>query len=757
MSEQDVAGDTCRLAVDGAKCAGCVARIEQALAAVPGVTAASMNLVERTALVSGPADPARLVEAVRAAGYSAEVIVDEDAAQAAREAAEVAGGQRLFRHALLALAIGVPIMLYGMITGDMGVHSQQSRIGWGLAGLATLFVLLVPGRHFFTGAWHALRGGHATMDTLVALGTGAAWLYSMLVVAFPAVFPHEARHVYFEASAMIIGLVDLGQWLEQRARGRASAAIRRLLGLAPKTARLLRRGADGSDEEVDVPLASVRVGDRLRVRPGEKIAVDGRVESGSSLVDEAMLTGEPLPVARQAGDPLSAGTVNQNGTLVYVAERVGRDTLLAQIVALVRQAQSTRPPIGHLADRVAAVFVPAVVLIAVCTALAWYAFGPEPPMAWMLVTSMTVLVIACPCALGLATPIAVIVGIGKAAEYGVLVRNGAALQHAASIDTLVLDKTGTLTRGKPSVTAVHVVDGVTEAELLGLVASLEQGSEHPLAQAVLQAARERGVVLAAPEEFTAVPGEGVRGRAGGRLVLAGNAALLAGAGIGIEALAGAAHEVTARAATPVYVAIDGRLAGLVAISDPLREDSVAAMDRLRRLGLRLVLLTGDNERTARAVASQLGIDEVIAGVPPQQKAAVVERLKAGGASVGMVGDGINDAPALAAARVGFAMGGGTDVAIEAGDVTLVRNSLHGVADAIEISAATLRNIRQNLFGAFVYNVAGIPLAAGVLYPFTGMLLDPMIAGAAMALSSVTVVSNANRLRFFRPGPAGSST
>lgn len=757
MSENTMTGDNSRLAVDGAKCAACVARIEQALNAVPGVTAASMNLVERTAQVSGRADPAQLVAAVRAVGYAAELIVDEDAGQAARDAAEAAQGRRLFRHALLALAIGVPIMLYGMLTGDMGVHSATSRTGWALAGLATLLVLLVPGRHFFVGAWRALRGGHATMDTLVALGTGAAWLYSMLVVAFPAVFPHEARHVYFEASAMIIGLVDLGQWLEQRARGRASEAIRRLLGLAPKTARLLRRGSDGRDEEVDVLLASVRAGDRLRVRPGEKIAVDGRVESGTSLVDEAMLTGEPLPVPKQAGDALSAGTVNQGGSLVYVAERVGNETLLAQIVALVRQAQATRPPIGRLADQVAAVFVPAVVIIAVCTALVWYLFGPAPQLAWMLVTSMTVLVIACPCALGLATPIAVIVGIGKAAEYGVLVRNGAALQHAASIDTLVLDKTGTLTRGKPAVTSVQVLDGVAETELLGLAASLEQGSEHPLAQALVQAARERGAGLVAPEAFGNVPGAGVRGTVAGRAVMIGNAALLDGEGIDAMPLADAALAASAQGATPVYVAIDGRLAALVGISDPVRDDSAAALGRLRRRGLRLVLLTGDNERTARAVAARLGIDEVVAGVPPQEKAAVIERLTAQGGRVGMVGDGINDAPALAAAQVGFAMGGGTDVAIEAGDVTLVRNSLHGVADAIEISAATLRNIRQNLFGAFVYNVAGIPLAAGVLYPFTGMLLDPMIAGAAMALSSVTVVSNANRLRFFRPGSAGSST
>lgn len=750
MTEQEAAGASCHLSIAGAKCASCVQRIEAALAAVPGVTAASVNLADRTARVSGSAAPAQLVAAVQAAGYGAAPIVDEERQRAEQAAAEQAHYRRLLRDTWLALGVGVPLMLYGMI-GGMSVHSAAARFGWALAGLATLAVLAVSGRHFFVGAWHAFRAHHATMDTLVALGTGAAWLYSMLVVAVPELLPHQARHVYFEASAIIIGLVNLGLALEIRARGRTSAAIRRLLDLTPRTARLL--AADGS--ESDVAIDQVQRGDLLRVRPGEKIAVDGIVADGDSLIDESMLTGEPVPVAKRAGDTVTAGTLNQRGTLTYRAERVGAATMLAQIVELVRKAQATRPPISRLADRISAIFVPTVMIIAVLTALAWYHLGPQPQVGWMLVTAMTVLVIACPCALGLATPIAVIVGVGKAAEHGVLIRNGAALQNAAALDTLVLDKTGTVTRGKPALTGLVTASGATADDVLRMAAALEQGSEHPLAQAVLLAARERGLQPEPVQDFAAVAGHGVRGRVNGRAGLLGNADLLAQAGIDTAPLAATAAAFAAQAATPVFVAIDGVLAGVLAISDPVKDDSAAAIARLRRRGLRIIMLTGDNERTALAVAAGVGITEVIAGVKPDGKAAVIARLQAEGRKVGMVGDGINDAPALAAAGVGFAMGSGTDVAIESSDVALLRSSLHGVADAIVISRATLANIRQNLFGAFVYNVAGIPIAAGVLYPLTGMLLDPMIAGAAMAFSSVTVVANANRLRLFNPAEAAS--
>lgn len=747
-----------RLAIEGARCAACVGRIEAALAAVPGVETASVNLAERTALVTGSAEVTALVGAVKASGYGATLILDEAAQRAEQDAAEQALYRRRLRDMWISLGVGVPLMLYGMLTGDMGVHSDASRVGWGLAGLATLLVLAWPGRHFFAGAWSALRAGHATMDTLIALGTGAAWLYSMIAVLFPDLLPHEARHVYFEASAMIIGLVNLGQALETRARGRASDAIRRLVGLAPRTARRV-----GDDGETDVPIVQVRVGDRLRVRPGEKIAVDGIVESGESLLDESMLTGEPMPVRKKAGDAVSAGTMNDSGTLVYRAVRVGADTLLAQIVELVRRAQATKPPIGRLADRISAVFVPIVVAIALLTAAAWYVLGPQPAAGWMLVTAMTVLVIACPCALGLATPIAVIVGLGKAAEHGVLIRNGAALQHAASLDTLVLDKTGTVTRGVPAVTALAVMPGFHREEILRLAGAVERASEHPLARAIIDAAVDTTVDAATDseplrlEEFVAVAGDGVQGRVDGRQVQVGHAAWFARIGIETSALSAEAARFASEGMTPVHVAVDGTLACVLAISDPVKEDSAEAVARLRERGLRLVLLTGDNERTARAVAARIGIDEVIAGVRPEGKAAVIERLKVEGRRVGMVGDGINDAPALAAAQVGFAMGQGTDVAIESSDVALMRGSLHGVADAMEIAGATMRNIRQNLFGAFVYNVAGIPLAAGVLYPATGMLLDPMVAGAAMALSSVTVVSNANRLRFFRPSGQAKRT
>ncbi|MFZ5756588.1 MAG: heavy metal translocating P-type ATPase [Pseudomonadota bacterium] len=743
--------DVCRLSIEGAKCASCVQRIETALASVPGVQSASMNLADRTVSVTGRADAAQLVAAVQAAGYGAEPVLDEERQRVQQEVAERAHYRRLLRDTVIPLAIGLPLMLYGMLGGDMGVHSTESRLGWGLAGIAVLAALLLSGRHFYIGAWKAFRAHHATMDTLVALGTGAAWLYSMIVVATPELLPHPARHVYFEASAIIVALVNLGLALEIRARGRTSEAIRRLVGLVPRTARVL----DADGRESDRPIAGVQAGDRLRVRPGEKIAVDGVVEEGSSLLDESMLTGEPVPVPKKAGDSVAAGTVNGSGTLVYRAVRVGSDTLLAQIVELVRRAQATRPPIGRLADRISAVFVPAVMIVAVVTALLWYHLGPAPQVGWMLVTAMTVLVIACPCALGLATPIAVIVGVGKAAAHGVLIRNGEALQNAATLDTLVLDKTGTLTRGRPELIDLAVADGFTAQDVLALASALEQGSEHPLAQAVLQAAHARGLAVPAVQEFAAVAGYGVRGRVDGRAVLLGNAELLQRNGMDTAPLDAQASAFAARAATPVYLAVDGVPAGVLALGDALRDDSAAAVARLKRRGLRIVMLTGDNERTARAVAAQAGIDEVIAGVKPDGKAAVIERLTAEGRRVGMVGDGINDAPALAAAGVGFAMGSGTDVAIESSDVALMRGSLHGVADAIAVSAATMRNIRQNLFGAFVYNVAGIPVAAGLLYPLTGMLLDPVIAGAAMAFSSVTVVANANRLRLLNPAEKNS--
>jgi Cu+-exporting ATPase len=583
------------------------------------------------------------------------------------------------------------------------------------------------------------------MDTLIALGTGTAWLYSTVIVLFPGLVPEVARHVYFEAAVIIIGMVNLGQALEQRARGRTSQAIRRLLDLQQKTARVVRDG-----HEQDIPVENVFVGDLVRVRPGEQVPVDGTIEQGKTSIDESMLTGEPVPVTKEQGNEVSAGTLNKTGTILFRAIRVGSDTALARIIKLVREAQNSKPPIGQVADAIAAVFVPVVMAIAVVAAIAWYAVGPEPGIVYATVTAVTVLIIACPCALGLATPMSIMVGIGKAAEAGVLIRNGEALQTASQLTTVVLDKTGTITAGKPEVVDIVVSDGQGEQDALQLAASLEAGSEHPLAQAILDTANEQHVALLAVEDFEARAGQGVHGSVEGRPLYFGNLKLLSKAGVtpGQDALDTAAA-MAQKAQTPIFLASNERLLATFAVADPLKPEAVEAIERLRANDLKIVMLTGDNERTARAVAARVGIEDVRAEVMPEDKQAQVAALQSAGERVGMVGDGINDAPALALADVGFAIGTGTDVAIESADVTLMRGSLHGVADAMAISKATMRNIRQNLFGAFVYNSAGIPIAAGVLYPLTGMLLNPIIAGTAMAFSSVTVVSNANRLRLFR--------
>lgn len=733
-----------RFAITGMSCAGCVAAVETALRDVPGVVGASVNFAERTAQVTGTPPATTLIAAVRDAGYDATELQDA-AAETERDRAERARYQRLVRNTVVAGALAAPLMLAEMMGWLPALATSAGQAFWIATGLLTLGILLYAGGHFFIGAWRQFRHHNANMDTLIALGTGSAWFYSMLVTLFPTDVPSLARHAYFEAAVTIIALINLGSALESRARGKASAAIQRLLGLRPKTARLVDDGG-----ERDVPIETLDLGALIRVRPGEKIPVDGLLIGGQSTVDESMLTGEPLPVVKREGDPVTGGTVNQSGTFVFQATRVGEDTVLAQIIASVRQAQNSKPPLGRLADRVAAVFVPSVLIVAVLTALAWFNFGPEPRAGFVLVTTLTVLIIACPCALGLATPISIMVGVGKAAEHGILIRDGEALQRAGQLTTVVLDKTGTVTIGRPTVSTVKALPGFDETTVLRLAAGLETGSEHPLAQAILNAAREHGLTVPAPERFEAIPGHGASGSVESRSLLVGNRPLLETAGIDTAPLATESERLAANGQTPVLVAIDDRAAGIIAVADPLKPDATAAIRRLRDSGLRVALLTGDHTATARAIAAEAGIDAVFAEVTPTVKGKVIADFQARGEVVGMVGDGINDAPALAQAEVGFAMGTGTDVAIESAGITLVGGSLHGVADAIAISRATVVNIRQNLFGAFLYNTLGIPLAAGALYPATGRLLDPMLAGAAMALSSFTVVSNANRLRRFRP-------
>ncbi|TFH88747.1 copper-translocating P-type ATPase [Billgrantia azerbaijanica] len=734
---------TQRLSIGGMTCAGCVKSVQQALARTPGVLTASVNFGTHTAQVHGSAEADALVAAVEAVGYGAEPIHDLRQAEQARAEKDAKTYHQRLRGSAWSLALAVPLM------ASMFVYHPQpvgaGRLYWLVIGALTLAVLVFPGRHFFVNAWKNVRYHQANMDTLIAMGTGTAWLYSMAVVAFAPWLPEVARGIYFEASAMVIGLVLLGNAMELKARGRTSEALKRLLDLQSRTARVIRNG-----EEREIDVDGVRAGDHIRMRPGERLPVDGVVTEGASHLDESMLTGEPVPVAKGEGDEVSAGTVNGKGGLVYRATRVGADTRLGQITEQVARAQNSRPPIGALADKVSSVFVPAVMIIAVLTALAWFNFGAEPRVTHMLVTATAVLIIACPCALGLATPISTMIGVGKAAERGVLVRNGEALQTASRLTTLVVDKTGTLTEGRPRVTEAEVLAGDT-AEALGLVAALERGSEHPLAAALLAYAEEQeGAAPAEITGFESVTGGGVKATTtDGTPLLLGNARLLEEAGIDLVGVRARAESLEAQARTVVYLAIDGRPAALFGISDPLRHDTVAAVKRLRDDGLRVVMLTGDNAHTAAAIAREVGIDDFRAGLLPEDKHAEIERRQRAGEVVGMVGDGINDAPALARADVGFAIGQGTDVAIESAGITLMRGSLHGVAAAIEISRLTLGNIKQNLVGAFGYNVLCIPVAAGVLYPLTGTLLSPMIAGAAMSLSSITVVSNANRLRLKR--------
>lgn len=730
-----------QLLINGMSCASCVSRVQDALQAVPGVRQARVNLAERTALVMGSASAAELVGAVEKAGYGAEAIEDDQERRERQQQTAVAAMKRFRWQAIVALALGIPVMGWGMF-GDNMMVTDANRSLWLVIGLLTLAVMIFAGGHFYRNAWKSLKNGAATMDTLVALGTGAAWLYSISVNLWPEFFPMEARHLYYEASAMIIGLINLGHMLEQRARQRSSKALERLLDLTPPTARVVTENGEKS-----VPLAEVQSGMTLRLTTGDRVPVDGEITQGEGWFDEAMLTGEPVPQQKGGGDAIHAGTVVQDGSVLFRASAVGSRTTLSRIIRMVRQAQSSKPQIGQLADKISAVFVPVVVLIALLSGAIWYFAGPAPQIVYTLVIVTTVLIIACPCALGLATPMSIIAGVGRAAESGVLVRDADALQRASEVDTLVFDKTGTLTEGKPQVAETFTAEGFSEADALRLAAALEQGSSHPLAHAILEKAQ--GMALPSVNGFRTLRGLGVSGEAEGRQLLLGNRALLEEQRVDASALAQTIEQQAGLGATPVLLAVDGKLAALFAIRDPLHGDSVDALARLHREGYRLVMLTGDNPVTAHAIAKEAGIDDVIAGVLPDGKAQAIIRLQSEGRKVAMVGDGINDAPALAQADVGIAMGGGSDVAIETAAVTLMRHSLLGVADALAISRATLRNMKQNLLGAFIYNLLGIPVAAGILWPFTGTLLNPVVAGAAMALSSITVVSNANRLLRFR--------
>lgn len=654
----------------------------------------------------------------------------------------------------LGAMLAIPVLLIAMVLdmapelmpGSLSTHSWY----WIEFVLATP-VVLWGGWPFFVRAVQSVRTMNLNMFTLIGLGVSVAWLYSVIALLFPALFPASMQHsdgsvaVYFEAAAVITVLVLLGQVLELKARSQTSTAIKLLLGLAPKTARLVKD--DG--EEKDIALDQVAAGDKLRIRPGEKIPVDGTVLEGSSSVDESMVTGEPIPVSKKQDDKLIGATVNTTGTLLMQAERVGQDTLLSQIVNMVAEAQRSRAPVQKLVDKVAAWFVPAVVLVSALTLISWFIWGPEPTLSHAIINAVAVLIIACPCALGLATPMSIMVGTGRGAAMGVLIKNAEALEAMEQIDTLVLDKTGTLTEGKPKLVKVATVNDFNHDELLQLAASLEQGSEHPLGAAIVDGAKEKGLSLSRPDEFVSVTGQGIQGRVDGRQISLGNAALFEHQGIDTTALQQQAEDLRKQGQTVMLVAIDGRAAGLVSVADPIKETSREAIDALHDEGIKVVMMTGDNTVTAQAVATQLNIDDVQADVQPDQKSEAVKKLQSQGYRVAMAGDGINDAPALAQATIGIAMGSGTDVAMESAGITLVRGDLRGIVEALRLSRATMRNIRQNLFFAFVYNSMGVPIAAGILYPFFGLLLSPMIAAAAMSLSSVSVIANALRLRRVR--------
>ncbi len=748
---------TTELAIEGIYCAACVGRIEDELERAPGVLAATLNTATEMARVEylpSAVDLNALRRAVEAAGpYRAkpatapsESALDKEAAEQEREY------RRLMRKWWFGAAVGVPTMVLSypyLIPGLRDLFPRGSfhlTILWGILGLASLAVLAYSGSQFYVGMWEGLKRRQANMHTLIATGTGVAWLYSTIVLLFPQVVPAmEFADVYYDVTVVVTALVVLGLAMEVKARGRTSEAIKKLIGLQAKTARVVRGG-----QEMDVPVEEVLVGDVVVVRPGEKIPVDGVVLEGSSAVDESMITGESIPVEKHPGDKVIGATINQTGSFRFRATKVGKDTALANIIRLVQDAQGSKVPIQRVVDVVSGYFTPAVMILAVAGFAIWYVFGPEPRLVYALIVGVTTLIIACPCALGMATPMSLTTGIGLAAQNGILIRSGTALQAAAKLQAIILDKTGTITRGKPELTDVLAETGFEEEEVLRLAAAVERSSEHPLATAIVEGARARGLVLPEVTGFGAIPGLGVEAKVEGRRVLLGNAKLLADRGIALGRLESEAVRLADDGKTPMFVAVDGVAAGIVAAADTIKEDSITAVARLKQMGLEVAMLTGDNRRTAAAIGRQVGVDRVLAEVLPQDKAREVQKLQLEGKKVGMVGDGINDAPALAQADVGFAIGTGTDVAIEASDITLISGSLRGVVLAIEISRATMRNVYQNLVGAFIYNGLGIPVALGVLYPFFDILLSPILAALAMSFSSVTVVTNANRLKRWKP-------
>jgi Cu+-exporting ATPase len=750
-------GATARFAIEGITCASCVTRIEAALRETPGVVKASVNIGTEEATVEYLPSVANLTAIKRAVG-SAGYRVDDTPAPASPEATDKDAEARdreyrtLMRKWWFGAAVGTFTMIFSypwlfpVLRDWFPRDSPQLWYIWAGMGVGSLAVLLYSGNQFFTGAWQAIKHRSANMHTLIALGTGVAWAYSTIVLLFPGVFPSsEFLDVYYDVTVVVTALVILGLAMELKAKGRTSDAIKKLIGLQAKTARVIRDG-----QERDIPVEEVLVGDTVIVRPGEKVPVDGEVLEGSSAVDESMVTGESIPIEKKVGDEVIGATINKTGSFKFRATKVGKDTALANIIRMVKDAQGSKVPIQRIVDVVSGYFTPSVAILAILGFMTWYTFGPEPRIVYALIVAVTTLIIACPCALGMATPMSLTTGVGLGALNGILIRSGESLQAAKGLQTIILDKTGTITKGKPELTDIVTTGGFKEQEVLRLAAGVEKSSEHPLAAAIVEGAQARGLTLKSAETFTAIPGHGVEATIEGRRLLLGNLKLMQERKVPSNGLEGQAARLADDGKTPMFVAVDGKPAGVIAVADTVKDDSKAAIQVLKGMGLEVVMITGDNERTAKAIARQVGVDRVLAEVLPQDKAHNVQRLQLEGKTVAMVGDGINDAPALAQADVGFAIGTGTDVAIAASDITLIQGSLKGVVTAIQISRATIRNVYQNLWGAFIYNGLGLPIALGVLYPFFGILLSPLLAAIAMSFSSVTVITNANRLKWWKP-------